>query len=123
MSVTAWEQGAHRMRTALPLGLRPEQSERIVWAIVLKNNRKGAVSVAALQILLVGTEMSFELFVDVRVIIFFRELPDFRIALFIDCDGRWQQQSLGHRHIWKPTGHVRFHTIQAGQDGISSLGR
>src|SRR5258708_38279960 len=105
MSKTEGEQGAHRMRAGLPLSFRPEQSERIVWAIVLKNNRKGAVSVAALQILLVRTEMSFELFVDVRVIIFFSELLDFRVALFVDCDGRWQQQSLGHRHIWKPTGH------------------
>ena len=120
--MTAGEQGAHRMRTALALGFIPEQSERIVWAIVFKNNRKGAVSVAALQILLVRTTMSLELFVDVRVIIFFRELPNFRVALFIDCDGRWQQQSLGHRHIWKPTGHVRFHGIQACQDRISSLG-
>ena len=121
--MTAGEQGAHRMRAALPLSFRPEQSERIVWAIVLKNNRKRAISVAALQILLIRTEMGLELFVDVRVIIFFREFPDFRVALFIDRDGRWEQQPLGHRHIWKPTGHVRFHGVQTRQDRIPRLGR
>jgi hypothetical protein len=51
------KQSAHRMRAVLPLRLGPEQCEGIVRAVVLENNGKGAVGVAALQILLVCTKV------------------------------------------------------------------